>query len=327
MGSNILTETGTNEVEFVEFILCDQSFGVNVAKVREIISYKPDNITSVPETYHSVMGMFILRDSTLPLIDLKAHLDLDDSKEVAEGEAGYKQKVVLVCEFNDMVNGFLVDGVNQIRRCSWSDFVPLSPFISQYRPSITSSVTIDGANILLVDLEHVLTDIYPETRLVYSEEDDQKQTGYTEQRRQEREKIHVILADDSPIVRASVKKITDEAGYTNISMHDNGLDAYNQVEEFAEKAVSEGTSVLDYVNIVISDIEMPQMDGLTVTKKIKDELGLKNLPVIIFSSLINEQMVEKCKGVGADDWVSKLKVADLVSALDKYCLGKDQPDT
>jgi len=324
MSNTILTETGTNEVEFVEFILCGQSFGVNVAKVREIISYNPDNITSVPETYHSVMGMFILRDSTLPLIDLKTHLELDESKEAGEGDSSYKQKVVLVCEFNGMVNGFLVDGVNQIRRCSWGDFIPLSPFISQFKPSITSSVTIDDNNILLVDLEHVLTDIYPATRLVYSEEDDRKQVGDVEQRRREREKIHVILADDSSIVRASVKKITDEVGYTNISMHDNGLDAYNQVQEFAEKAASEESDILDYVNIVVSDIEMPQMDGLTVTKKIKEELGLKNLPVIIFSSLISEQMIEKCKGVGADGWVNKLEVADLVRILDKYCLGRNQ---
>lgn len=323
MSSTILTESGTNEIEFVEFILGAQSFGINVAKVREIISYEPDNVTAVPETYHSVVGMFILRDSTLPLIDLKTHLGLEESKEAMENDSGYQQKVVLVCEFNDMVNGFIVDGVNQIRRCSWEDILPLSSFISQYKPSITSSVTIDGNNILMVDLEHVLTDIYPETRLVYSEDKDPEHASNIEKRHREREKVHVILADDSPIVRASVKKITDEVGYTNISMHDNGLDAYNQVQELASIAASEGKDIQDYVNIVISDIEMPQMDGLTVTRKIKEDLGLKNLPVIIFSSLINEQMIAKCQHVGADGWANKLKVSDLVHILDKYCLDKE----
>lgn len=321
MSNTILTESGTNEIEFVEFILCGQSFGINVAKVREIIPYKPDNVTAVPESYHSVAGMFILRDSTLPLIDLKAHLGLEDSKEAMESDSGYKQKVVLVCEFNDMVNGFIVDGVNQIRRCSWQDIMPLSSFISQYKPSITSSVTIDGNNVMMVDLEHVLTDIYPKTRMVYTEDKGPEQTSDVKLRRDERKKIHVILADDSSIVRASVKKIADEVGYTNISMHDNGLSAYNQVEEFASIAASEDVSILNYVNIVISDIEMPQMDGLTVTKKIKDELGLKNLPVIIFSSLISDQMVKKCKSVGADGWANKMKVSELVHILDKYCLG------
>jgi two-component system chemotaxis response regulator CheV len=323
MSNSILTESGTNEVEFVEFILGGQSFAINVAKVREIIPYKPDNVTAVPDSYHSVVGMFILRDSTLPVIDLKAHLGLDKGKDEGEGDSDYQRQVVLVCEFNDMVNGFIVDGVNQIRRCSWQDIIPLSSFISQYRPSITSSVTIEGNNIMMVDLEHVLTDIYPKTRLVYSEDKDPDHATNIERRHQEREKIHLILADDSPIVRASVKKITDEVGYTNISMHDNGLSAYKQVQEFSEKADREGKDILDYINIVITDIEMPQMDGLTVTKKIKEELGLDKLPVIIFSSLINDQMIDKCKSVGADGWANKLKVADLVHILDKYCLDKD----
>lgn len=320
--SVILTESGTNEVEFVEFLLGSQSFGVNVAKVREIISHNPDTISAVPEAYPTVIGMFILRDSTIPLIDLKTHLEIKTKKSEEEKEEN-RQKVVLICEFNEMINGFLVDGVNQIHRCSWRDIIPLSSFISQYRPSITSSVTIDGNNILLVDLEHVLADIYPSARFMYSEEEDPRHAENIEAQHHDREKVRVLLADDSPIVRASVKKITDNVGYTNMSMYDNGLAIYNEVKEMAEKAGAEGKSILDYISVVVTDIEMPQMDGLTVARKIKEDLGLKTLPVIIFSSLISEKMIRKCKSVGADGWANKLKIDDLIHILDKFCLGKE----
>lgn len=310
-----MTESGTNEAEFIAFLLGAQSFGVNVAKVREIISYNPDAITPVPEAYHSVLGMMRLRDTTLPLIDLKDHLEIGGA-----GAGDGKMKVVLVCEFNDMVNGFLVDGVSQIHRCSWNAIEPLSPYISQHGPSITSSINIGGENILLVDLEHVLTDIYPQTRYIYREEEDPEHARDIPARHHEREMTHIIVADDSPIVRASVRKIADETGYTNLTLHDNGLDTFNEVAELKKKASEEGRDITEYVSCVVTDIEMPGMDGLTVCRKIKEDLGLAGLPVIMFSSLINDQMIAKCRSVGADDWANKLKISDLIHILDRLCL-------
>jgi len=312
----ILLESGTNEVEIIEFLLGSQSFGVNVAKVREILQYSPNSVTAVPDTFHSVMGMFILREATVSLIDLMAHIGLKHERSETD------RKVVMVCEFNNMVNGFLVDGVVEIHRCSWSDITPISPFISQFGPSVTSSITINGRNILLLDLEHVITDIYPETKLIYSEEQDPEHANDIVERHVDREHVRVILAEDSPIVRSSVKKITTEVGYTNITMFDNGMDAYLAVVEEAEKAEQEGKNILEYLHAVVSDIEMPQMDGLTLCRKVKEELGLKELPVIIFSSLVNDQMIQKCKSVNADAWSNKLEVADLIHLLDRFCLKK-----
>jgi two-component system chemotaxis response regulator CheV len=312
----ILLESGTNEVEFIEFTLGGQSFGVNVSKVREIISYDASAITTLPEAYHSVMGMFILRDSTLPLINLGKHLEIPQAQEDADA-----RKVVLVCEFNDLVNGFLVDGVKQIHRCSWNDMVPLSRYISQFGPSITSSVTIGETSIMLVDLEHILADIYPATRMVYRESNDPEHAADISERHQERAKAHFVLAEDSPIVRASVNRVTSEVGYTSIQAFDNGADAFNYVANIVMKAKTENQPLKNYLAGIITDIEMPKMDGLTFCRKIKEELGLTNLPVIIFSSLINEQMVEKCQSVGADGWANKLKIGDLVHILDEKFLG------
>ncbi|VAX18869.1 Chemotaxis protein CheV [hydrothermal vent metagenome] len=311
----ILLESGTNEIEFVEFMLGAQNFGVNVAKVREILSYDPNGVTAVPVAYHTVMGMFILRDSTVPLIDLKLHMGTTSESENKD------RKVILVCEFNDMVNGFLVDGVNQIHRSSWKDILPISQFISQYGPSITSSITINGRNILMIDLEHVLSDIYPETRLVYQEEEeDTEHTNDTEKRHNERENVYIVVAEDSPIVRSSIKKICDDVGYQNIRMFDNGLDAYNHVLELADRAKNENRNLTDLLAALVTDIEMPKMDGLTLCRNIKEDKSISSLPVIVFSSLVNEQMIAKCKTVGADGWANKLKIAELIYELDKHCL-------
>ena len=310
----ILTESGTNEVEIIEFMLGRQSFGINVAKVREIVSYDRLSVTAVPEAYHSVMGMLLLRENTLPLVDLKKHMGIAAKAEDDE------RKIVLVCEFNKMVNGFLVDGVRQIHRCSWDQIVPLSPFLSYYKPGITSSITLDSNNVLMVDLEHIMVDIYPETKLVYSEQAVESHTLDIAKRHHEREETHIIFAEDSPIVRQSVKKVTEQAGYNSISVFDNGQDAYNEIQKLAEKAKNRHVGIGEYVTAILTDIEMPKMDGLTLCRRIKEELRLTHLPVIIFSSLINDQMINKCKSVGADGWADKLQVEELIHVLDRFCV-------
>jgi len=312
----ILTESGTNEVEIIEFLLGQQSFGINVSKIREIVTYDRSNVTAIPDAYHSVIGMLLLRDATLPLVDLKRHMGI--AKSVTEDA----RQVVLVCEFNKMVNGFLVDGVRQIHRCSWGDITPLSPFLSYYKPGITSSITLDGKNILMVDLEHIMVDIYPETKLVYSEKSVEAHTLDIAKRHHEREETHIIFAEDSPIVRSSVRKVTDQAGYNQITIFDNGLDTYMEIQKLAEKAKAKGVGIGEFVTAVLTDIEMPKMDGLTLCRKIKEDLRLTHLPVIMFSSLINDQMILKCKSVGADGWADKLQVEELIHVLDRFCVEK-----
>ncbi|MDH5509639.1 MAG: chemotaxis protein [Nitrospinota bacterium] len=310
----ILTESGTNEVEIIEFMLGRQSFGINVAKVREIVSYDRSSVTAVPEAYHSVLGMLLLRENTLPLVDLKKHMSLPNYA------AEDLRQVVLVCEFNKMVNGFLVDGVRQIHRCSWDQIIPLSPFLSYFKPGITSSITLDGQNVLMVDLEHIMVDIYPETKLVYSEEVVEDHNLDIAKRHHEREETHLIFAEDSPIVRQSVKKVTMQAGYNKITVFDNGEDTYHEIQKLADKARARGVGIGEYVTAVLTDIEMPRMDGLTLCRRIKEDLRLTHLPVIMFSSLINDQMINKCKSVGADGWADKLQVEELIHVLDKFCV-------
>ena len=143
----MLLESGTNEMEIIEFYLSGQSFGINVQKLKEIIPYNVEQVTKIPDSSDSVLGTLLLRGATIPLIDLKMHLAQRFDK--TDGEV---REVVLVCEFNGRTNGFMVDGVNQIHRVNWSEVQPMAPFIDQYSPRFTGSINIDGREILIVDL-------------------------------------------------------------------------------------------------------------------------------------------------------------------------------
>ncbi len=142
-----------------------QSFGVNIAKLREIIQFKPESVTKLPDSAPSILGTLLLRDSTIQIIDLVTHLGFD------RVERENQRPVILICEFNEKVYGFLVDGVGQIYRCSWQDISPLSPLIDHFGASINSSITIDNTNVLVVDMEHVVVDVFPQSSLIYSNPD------------------------------------------------------------------------------------------------------------------------------------------------------------
>ncbi|MCF6179964.1 MAG: chemotaxis protein CheW, partial [Geopsychrobacter sp.] len=159
----ILLESGTNEMEIIEFYLGEQSFGINVQKLKEIIPFDIEQVTAIPDSAESVLGTLLLRGSTIPLVDLKRHLGQRYSKSSAEEV----REVVLVCEFNGRTNGFMVDGVNQIHRVSWDQVQPMAQFIDQYRPRFTGSINLDGREILIVDLEHIVAEFDPESALDY----------------------------------------------------------------------------------------------------------------------------------------------------------------
>lgn len=299
----ILLESGTNEMEIIEFYLDGQPFGINVHKLREIIPYDPKAVTHLPDTADSLLGTLLLRGRTIPLIDLKAHIDVGRFSEVDE-EA---RRVVLVCEFNNLTNGFLVDGVNQIHRVSWEQVQPMSIFLDQYQPRFTGSISIDKRDILIVDLEHIVAEIDPEAGMAYDEVQGASEVASPETRKQKK----LLLAEDSAIIRMGIQKVLVASGYEQLQTFDNGQDCYEAIRAFRQ-----AEQVADNVDLLISDIEMPRMDGLTLCRKIKEEMGLQNVKVIMFSSLINEQMEHKCELVGADGHVTKPQIPQLVTMID-----------
>ncbi len=300
--SNILLEAGTNELEIVEFHLDEIEpdgkteykghYGVNVAKVLEII--RLPKVTELPEVRDkSVLGAFNLRSQIIPLVDLSLWLGKNRVKTSAPK--------VIVTEFNNVTTAFMVSGVNRIHRISWEEVEPPNAYVSSLtRNTITGVVKLEGRIIFLLDLERIVSDLNPQLALRLDEAIDW-QTGA---------KYRALVADDSTVIREMLKDLLQRANF-EVEAVTNGRDAWERLEEIKKRAETEGKPVENYVQCVVSDIEMPQMDGHNLCKRIKEDPVLKRLPVLLFSSLITDKLRHKGLSVGADEQISKPEVTAL----------------
>ncbi|MGM0443144.1 MAG: chemotaxis protein CheV [Fibrobacterota bacterium] len=297
----ILLESGTNEVEFLVVDVAGQLFGINVAKVKSIQQYKEERITPIPDSHDAVMGMWRDRRETITLIDLAKAL----GKEITED---YDREIVIVTEFNSVVNSFRVQGVKRIYRVSWDDFTPVSEFTA-INSHITGSVFIDETEIMILDLEQIISRIFPD---MVSEEIEERTIEHTDE--SVRNSHFILFAEDSKLIRTNVHDQLARSGFENIKSFDNGRDLFEYLTAEFETIKKSGLAP-----IILTDIEMPQMDGLTLTKKVRDHYTAEHIPVIVFSSLINDQMIEKCKSVGADRAISKPSFNELIETVDDFC--------
>lgn len=307
----ILLESGTNEMEIIEFYVGAQPLGINVQKLKEIISYDESTLTVIPDSPPAMLGVLMMRGSTIPLVDLKQHLN----QRNAEDEQA-ERPVVMVCEFNHRINGFKVDGVNQIHRISWSDVQPLAEFIDQYRPRFTGSVNIEGREILILDLEYVVGEFDPDSVLgEHIQADSDGSDLDVSSRRGEK---RVLMAEDSSIIRSNLKKVLFEAGFKKLEVFADGEACYQRILELKQETEAAGEDIRQHFHMLISDIEMPKMDGLTLCRRVKEQLGYRDIPVLLFSSLINPPMEVKCDSVGADGYASKPELAKLIRMMDEF---------
>ncbi len=309
----ILLDSGTNEVELAEFVLSNNHFGVSVAKIREFIPLEGLTITSMPGQPPSIAGVFLLRGRSIPLLDLGAYLGLPQNPDA-------HKRVVVVTEFNKLTSAFIADHIQRIHRVSWSDFCPLNHYLAATNPLVTGSVSLGGKEVLVLDLESIVGDIFPESVINYDESVQEEPSL-----QQQRGGCRIFFAEDSAVIRSKVSRMLASVGYEGVSTFDNGLEALEAIKNVAAQAQGEGRALGDYVSLVLTDIEMPQMDGLTLCRQVKQDLRLP-LPVIIFSSLINQQMAAKCQKVGAEAFASKPETERLLALIDHFCLGTPAPD-
>lgn len=308
--SKILLESGTNEVEIAEFFLGQRRFGINIAKIREFYQYDAAGLTEIPESPPSIKGVFLLRDQTIPLIDLKTFLDIEQTSDL-------ERTVILVTEFNNLLNGFLIDHVNRIHRLSWKDLSPLNPVLAHHSPAITGSVNVDENEILILDVEQIAAELFPKKMEMFTEYIEK--AGDAEPKVTKLSDIRVVLAEDSHMTRQLIIKNLKAAGFKHIDSFDNGRAAYEHMLRVLDQSKRETDASHSMPNVIISDIEMPQMDGLTLCNKLKKELSLAT-PIILFSSLISDQMTIKCQKVGADAQISKPEARKLIETIEKLCL-------
>jgi two-component system chemotaxis response regulator CheV len=291
MGENdILLESGTNELEIVEFTIGNVVFGINVIKVREIIV--PPPVNPVPLSHPHLEGVTVVRGEVIPVINLAGVLDLEQTKKNGEDK-------LIISEFNKMMVIFRVDDVSLIRRISWEDIDRPSDLYQVENRQLVGIVQLQEKIILLPDFEKIITDISPESGLNADRISDQ------ENRKQKNTRI--IIAEDSLFIQNILQEVLEAAGYTNLTFFSNGKQV---LEYFAEEGWKQ-------VDLVITDIEMPQMDGHHLTRRIKESEEMNHLPVVIFSSLITEDLRHKGEKVGADAQVSKPEADQLVDIIDE----------
>ena len=296
MDSKILLENGTNELEILEFKLGNNSYGINVAKIREIITYQP--VTPVPNAHPSVEGIFMPRDKMITAISLKNALQMGD-EESNDG-------LFIITNFNKLDVAFHVDRVMGIHRVNWSEIIrPDSTVNNEAEGVSTGIVKFDDRLVIILDFEKIVSDISPETGL--------RMTEIEGLGPRERSTVPILIAEDSHLLNKLISDALTAAGYVNVKRTEDGKQAWDYIVEAKE----EGT-LNEKVQLVITDIEMPQMDGHRLTHMIKTDDKLKNIPVIIFSSLVNEEMRVKGEALGADAQLSKPEIGNLVLLIDKF---------
>lgn len=294
MDTNILLESGTNELEILEFTLGENHYGINVAKIREILSYQ--KVTPVPNTHPSVEGIFMPRDTMITVINLKSCLGME-----VKGEEG----LFIITNFNKLDIAFHVDQVVGIHRVSWNEIIKPDSTINGQEGSVaTGVIKMEGKLVVILDFEAIVSDISPETGLRVNDIDQIGERARSDE--------PILIAEDSPLLSSLITDCLKKAGYEKLIVTYNGQEAWDKILEFDRAGKLD-----ESVHCVITDIEMPLMDGHRLTKLIKSDDRYKDIPVIIFSSLVNEEMRRKGEQLGADAQLTKPEIGKLVDAIDE----------
>ncbi len=294
MDTNILLESGTNELEVLEFTLGDNHYGINVAKIREILQYMP--VTPVPNTHPSVEGIFMPRDTMITVINLKNCLNLPQTDE---------KGLFIITNFNKLNVAFHVDQVIGIHRVSWENIIkPDETLTGEHGGTATGVIKMNDRLIVILDFEAIVASISPQTGLRVNDID--------EMEARDRSDATILIAEDSALLSKLITECLKKSGYTNLIVEENGQEAWDVI-----KAMQEKGDIKKHLDCIITDIEMPLMDGHRLTKLVKSDAELRDIPVIIFSSLVNEEMRKKGEQLGADAQLTKPEIGKLVDAIDK----------
>ncbi len=294
--TEILLESGTNEIEIMQFTINDELYGINVAKVKEIMM--SDKVKPVPHAHEAVEGIFKPRDILLTVVDLPKYLMGHECEK-------HPKDLFIITNFNKLNIAFRVHTVVGISRISWEDIQKPDDTISNGKEGVSTGIAQCGGELVtILDFEKIVTEIAPETGIQMSEIDLLGERNRCD--------VPIILAEDSILLSSMICDSLNKAGFTSIKRFNNGKEAW----EFLY-SVRDREDLLSEASLIITDIEMPEMDGHRLTKLVKSDDKLKVLPLIIFSSLINEEMQLKGKQLGADEQLSKPEIKHLVEVIDK----------
>ncbi|PKF78238.1 chemotaxis protein CheV [Vibrio sp. vnigr-6D03] len=287
---------GQNRLELLTFRLMGrQRYGINVFKVKEVLQCP--KLTSMPNLHPLVKGVAHIRGQTVSVIDLslatggRPTTDLDKC-------------FVVISEFNRTIQAFLVSSVERIINMHWESILP-PPDGAGKANYLTAVTNIDNELVEILDVEKILAEISPIDETM-SEDIKEEIASIQEEKDIVR---RILIADDSTVARKQVQRAIEGLGFEAIAVKD-GKEAYDKLAEMAEEG-----SIYEQISLVISDIEMPEMDGYTLTAEIRRHSGLKDLHIILHTSLsgvFNQAMVER---VGANEFIAKFNPDELGSAV------------
>ncbi len=289
-----ILKTGSNELEIVLFRVGDQNFGINVAKVKEILRYSGHR--PIPHAPKALLGIFQSRNRVLPLISLRRYMNMEDEDDIT------KSKIIITDYFN-LQTAFLVDDVYRLFRIKWEDIIPPSEY-EMAEGYIIGTTQIEEKLVHLLDFERIVIELNPEV-VKTKDESAKAQFG----------NIKIVMAEDSDTTRKLLKETLESLGFEEIKTFKNGKEAYDYLLSVKKRIQEENSSIKAFVDILITDIEMPQMDGYTLTKLIKEDPLLKVLPVIIFSSISSPEVHFKKDIVGADVHITKYDIPKLAGYI------------
>lgn len=293
--TGILLESGTNEIEIMKFSVMEEFYGINVAKVQEIIM--SEKVKSMPHAHPAVEGIFKPRDTLITVINLPYYLTGDKPQNNS-------RDLFIVTNFNKMTVAFRVESIEGISRLSWEDIQKPDKTIANGDEGVATGIAqCDNQLVTILDFEKIVAEIAPETSIQVSEIEQLGDRPLCDS--------PIVIAEDSILLRRMIDDALERAGFMQITNFSNGQEAWDYLV-----SIRNDPDLYDKVNLVITDIEMPEMDGHRLTKLIKGDSRLRELPVVIFSSLINEQMRRKGKELGADEQLAKPEIGHLVSVLD-----------
>lgn len=294
--TEILLDTGTNEIEIMVFTIYGELYGINVAKVKEVM--KAEKVKPMPLSHPSVEGIFKPRDTVITVVDLPLHLT---GKPTVHGE----RDIFVITRFNKTNIAFRVESVVGIQRISWKDIQKPDKTLNKGDDGVITGIAQCGSDMVTVlDFESIVAEIAPETTINL---DEIKTLG-----KRDRRDYNIILAEDSVLLAKMVEQALKQAGYDNLTHFNNGQEAWDYLQQ-----IRDDEDVYEKVALIITDIEMPEMDGHRLTRLVKSDEVLKSIPLIIFSSLITPEMEIKGKEIGADEQLSKPEIVQLVTVMDE----------
>ncbi len=318
--STILTESGTNELEIIEFhlekVLPDGRtktcyYGINVAKVREVI--RVPETTDYPNAQPHMIGVFSSREILTPLVDLAGWLGVPTSTDISK-------KYVIVTDFNRMTNGFLIDSISRIHRISWNDVESPSQFLEAgEQDCVVAVVRQDKKLIMILDFEKIISDINPELSMEKYDVTVDRKVDLNQRMVTKRNAKTIMVVDDSAFIRSLIQDTLSSAGYNIIACKDGG-EAHEKLMELKQAAKEENVPVSELIDSVVTDVEMPRMDGMHLIKRLRDDDSYSSMPIVMFSSLMSDDNRAKALALGANDTLTKPEIGKMVAMMDKYIL-------